>query len=134
MLLPCLLMSHNNHPTTMQSFKFIVDGYGQTVTQARGVQIMEMFEESTQLRGRIDLRAPANRFWVLFVEPGDAWGMPELPERYYFGREVAAPVRRGPALQRYALPRRRYLGPTSMDAELSFIMCNLGKVGAAGDC
>ena len=32
-------------------------------------------------------------------------------------------------LQEYSLKRRRYLGPTSMDAELSFIMTNLGQVG-----
>lgn len=29
----------------------------------------------------------------------------------------------------YDLRRRRYLGPTSMDTELAFLMCNLARVG-----
>jgi tRNA (guanine10-N2)-methyltransferase len=29
----------------------------------------------------------------------------------------------------YALPKRIFIGPTSMDAELAFIICNLAKVG-----
>lgn len=32
------------------------------------------------------------------------------------------------ATQAYTLTKRRYLGPTSMDHELSFLMCNLGHV------
>ena len=29
----------------------------------------------------------------------------------------------------YALPKRAYLGPTSMDTEMAFIMCNQAMVG-----
>lgn len=49
-------------------------------------------------------------------------GMMPLPEHWFFGRQVAAAGR--DYLQRYLLPGRRYLGPTSMDAEMAFIMCN----------
>ncbi len=35
---------------------------------------------------------------------------------------------RGSVLQRYALPQRRYIGPTSMDTELAFLMCNTAQV------
>ena len=30
-------------------------------------------------------------------------------------------------LNRYDLPRRRYLGPTSMDTEMAFLMANIGQ-------
>lgn len=51
---------------------------------------------------------------------------PQVPARYYFGREVAASDRS--VIKRYELPSRRYLGPTSMEAEMAFIMCNQAKV------
>jgi tRNA (guanine10-N2)-methyltransferase len=53
------------------------------------------------------------------------------PLACYFGRALAGcrRVRRmGGKIHTYSLKQRRYLGPTSMDAELSFIMSNLGQV------
>lgn len=47
--------------------------------------------------------------------------------RYYFGREVAAANRH--PLATYDLKQRRYLGPTSMDTEMAFLMCNMCQVG-----
>ena len=53
---------------------------------------------------------------------------------YYFGRVLGGRDRskndgsRG--LEQYSLKARPYLGPTSMDAELSFVMTSLGKVTA----
>ena len=31
---------------------------------------------------------------------------------------------------KYALPKRLYIGPTSMDTEMAFIICNLARVSA----
>ncbi len=44
----------------------------------------------------------------------------------YFGRQLALTDRNRVA--RYALPQRAYIGPTSMDCEMAFIMANMGKV------
>ena len=46
--------------------------------------------------------------------------------RYYFCREVAV-CKRG-IIRQYSLTTRRYLGPTSMDTEMSFLMCNQAQV------
>jgi hypothetical protein len=35
-------------------------------------------------------------------------------------------------LNRYDLPRRRYLGPTSMDTEMAFLMANVAQAGLVG--
>ena len=51
----------------------------------------------------------------------------QMPLHYYFCREVATNGTRN-ALRQYALPTRRYLGPTSMDAEMAFLMCNQARV------
>jgi tRNA (guanine10-N2)-methyltransferase len=48
--------------------------------------------------------------------------------RMYFGRDVAVSNRR--VITDYALPKRVYLGPTSMDTEMAFIMCNQAQVFA----
>jgi tRNA (guanine10-N2)-methyltransferase len=50
---------------------------------------------------------------------------------YYFGRVLGGRIRSNEGsrgLDHYSLKSRPYLGPTSMDAELSFVMTSLGKV------
>lgn len=46
----------------------------------------------------------------------------------YFGRQVALSDRT--RITEYALGQRKYIGPTSMDTEMAFIMANMGKVRA----
>ena len=53
----------------------------------------------------------------------------QVPKRLYFGREVSMQNNRR-VLFDYALPKRAYLGPTSMDTEMAFIMCNQAMVGS----
>ena len=50
----------------------------------------------------------------------------QVPPRLYFGRQVAVADRS--VISRYALPQRAYLGPTSMDNEMAFIICNQAQV------
>ncbi len=50
---------------------------------------------------------------------------------YYFGRVLGGRMRNNDGsrgMDHYSLKSRPYLGPTSMDAELSFVMTSLGKV------
>lgn len=53
-------------------------------------------------------------------------GLPTMPRRYYFGRQVALPCKG--RVTHFALSNRKYIGPTSMDTEVSFVMCNIAKV------
>ena len=58
------------------------------------------------------------------------------PLAVYFGRILGngrSKKGRG-GIEEYSLKRRVYLGPTSMDAELSFIMTNLGQVEKGSFC
>ena len=50
----------------------------------------------------------------------------QVPYRLVLAREVALSNRS--SVQNFLLKDRRYLGPTSMDAELSFLMCNMAHV------
>ena len=49
------------------------------------------------------------------------------PLAVYFGRILLSGLREG-KVEKYSLKKRKYLGPTSMDTELSMIMTNLGQV------
>ncbi|KAI8612507.1 hypothetical protein BC830DRAFT_558076 [Chytriomyces sp. MP71] len=59
--------------------------------------------------------------------PNQGLPSPENPIRLVFGPFVAS-SNRG-LIQKYDLKKRDYLGTTSMDAELSLIMANVGLVG-----
>jgi tRNA (guanine10-N2)-methyltransferase len=50
------------------------------------------------------------------------------PLAFYFGRFLGGPRQDSRGIEKYTLKNRPYLGPTSMDAELSFVMTNLGLV------
>ena len=52
--------------------------------------------------------------------------MVQMQPRLYFGRQVAVTDRS--VIHRYALPERAYLGPTSMDTEMAFVICNQAQV------
>ena len=49
----------------------------------------------------------------------------QLPDTFLFGRHLAEGHRH--VINGYALPQRAYLGPTSMDTEMAFIMCNMAQ-------
>jgi tRNA (guanine10-N2)-methyltransferase len=57
------------------------------------------------------------------------------PLAVYFGRILNHRNLKGRGgIDQYSLNKRSYLGPTSMDAELSFIMTNLGQVEKGSFC
>ncbi|KAJ1499950.1 hypothetical protein HMI55_004133 [Coelomomyces lativittatus] len=74
--------------------------------------------------GRIDLKNPQVKFTIFEVYEKDA----EIkePKLIYFGAKLSDSSRH--VLSKYALPQRTYLGTTSMDPELSFLMAHLALV------
>lgn len=114
-----------------QSFKFVVETWGRTATMEQKIDIIESFEECTKFLGPIDLKAPMHYWYAIECAVTNYRScLPKVPIRYYFGRQIASSVTQAgrQRLPVYDLKKRRYLGPTSMDPELSFIMCALGGV------
>lgn len=56
------------------------------------------------------------------------------PLAVYFGRILGGSRNWREGIDRYSLKKRSYLGPTSMDSELSLIMTNLGMVKKGSFC
>lgn len=99
------------------SFKFLVKTFGRSFSKEEQVDIINSFAY-TDLQGPIRMKDPEVIFGV-FVDP--------LSSCYYFGIYVGRSMR-GRHLDAMDLKKREYLGTTSMDAELSLVMTNMGLV------
>ena len=108
------------------SFKIVVDGYGVTYTQAEQVDLIHRLGDIPFL-GKVQLKAPEHTFWVVETHgQGDGGPLPSCRKRFTFGRQLGCGDRS--VLVPLDLRRRRYLGTTSMDHEMAFIMCHMGLV------
>ena len=94
--------------------------------------------------GRVRMEDPQEEFIIVREIEVDRLGSPLYPRHshhreiipendrrpplgVYFGRVLGTGLREG-RVEKYCLNKRKYLGPTSMDTELSMIMTNLGQV------
>lgn len=142
----------NTHPSRFQqyaneSWKITVQTLGSKYTREEQDAMRAHFalKSLKALKGPVQLKNPTNEFVIVHEVELDANGGTLLPRRNHKG-ELVNPDRPpvacyfGPALggtrkkkgradlEQFSLKRRTYLGPTSMDAELSFIMASLGRV------
>lgn len=113
------------------SFKFVVSAFGSTVNKARQLEIINSFSY-LGFEGPIDMKSPDAQFHVLEDyghENGDQHLKPvhKDPLYIYMGKLVAKGSR--DLVNLYNLKKRKYLGTTSMDAELSLVMANQAQAG-----
>ncbi|WIA11111.1 hypothetical protein OEZ85_011255 [Tetradesmus obliquus] len=108
------------------SFKVVLDAWGHSWSEEQQQQMIDRCPEFLPSQGRVELRAPQQTFWLACARLGGANGLPASEPRWYFGRQVALADRSW--VKGYALPRRAYIGPTSMDPEVAFLMTNLAQV------
>lgn len=107
------------------SFRIIVDSFGKVMSfQEQNDRILGL--GYIPFKGRVDLSNPDHKFWLMEIDDyGENNGLPPVVvKRIFFGREVGAADRK--LLPTYQLKSRKYIGPTSMDAEIAFLMANQG--------
>ncbi|KAI8388392.1 uncharacterized protein BYT42DRAFT_559919 [Radiomyces spectabilis] len=102
------------------SFKFTVGAFGSTISAAAQLDIINSFS-FLGFNGPIDMKRPDVQFGVL-EDYGATSPAPTAPNYIYMGKLVASGSR--DLVNTYNLKKRKYLGTTSMDAELSLIMAN----------
>ena len=103
-----------------ESFKFDVDIRGLSVNQAGRVEMMNKFN-AFPLKGKVDLNSP-KRIFTLFQNKFDN-------KTYtFFGRQLAGKDEHTRFYTKYDLIHRKYLGPTSTDHILAFLMTNLAQI------
>ncbi|OQR83483.1 tRNA guanosine-2'-O-methyltransferase [Achlya hypogyna] len=114
------------------TWKINVDAFGLKLSMDQQVERRERFREVLPFAGAVQLSNPNNTFLVL-----EDIGVDEelhTPHRIFFLRTLAGAERnrgRGGArdlVDMQTLKRRAYIGPTSMDAEMALLMCNMALV------
>jgi len=113
--------SEKYKPYETSTFKFMVETFNGTRTMKEQVDIINTFS-FLPFKGSIDLKKPDNTFMVLEKYPAPT----EPPCKIYMGKLVGSGDRQ--LVATYDLKKRKYLGTTSMDAELSLIMSNMALV------
>ncbi|KAJ2608780.1 hypothetical protein H4S08_004322 [Coemansia sp. RSA 1365] len=104
------------------SFKFTVDGFGKSLSQEEKISTIESFS-FLGFEGPIRMKDPSVEFLVC-EEYGESHkpSSSEKPRRIWFGRIVGRGSR--DLIDKFDVKKRKYLGNTTMDAELSLIMAN----------
>ncbi|XP_049847889.1 tRNA (guanine(10)-N2)-methyltransferase homolog isoform X2 [Schistocerca gregaria] len=102
-------------------FKFIVKSYGHHYTSAQKVEIINRFSWM-YWTGKVDLEHPEQIFWILeYVDVNKLSNAP-LPRQIWFTRQISRGCRH--LVNKYSLSNRKYLGTTSMEAEIAFLSAN----------
>ena len=105
-----------------ESYAFRVDAHFKSLTRA---QQMEKISTSglSMFKGRCDLTSPDRVFLILenYNIKGELIGK-------YFGTDIAKNLNPKSKYFRYNLSDRPFLGPTSTDSDLAFMMVNQAKV------
>ncbi|XP_070352317.1 tRNA (guanine(10)-N(2))-methyltransferase homolog isoform X3 [Equus asinus] len=107
------------------TYKIKIHTFNKTLTQEEKVKRIDALE-FLPFEGKVNLKKPQHIFSLLEDYGLDPNCIPENPHNVYFGRWIADGQRE--LIESYSIKKRHFIGNTSMDAGLSFIMANHGKV------
>lgn len=102
-------------PFQDSAFRFEVEEYERKIPLSEQVQLINRFS-FMPLNGPVSMTYPDVRFSLHLG-----------PKKCYFGVKIGEGRR--DLIDRFNLKKRHYLGTTSMDAELSLLMCNMAGIG-----
>lgn len=126
----CAPLFHADAP----SYRVLIEAFGRSLPTPAQLERVHAFAfVHARFPGPVRLRNSDHELWVLedaFPPRGHGYRVPHPPPRQVL---LARLVTRGDAGVGavYSLKKRVYLGPTSMDAELAFVMSNCARVGKA---
>ncbi|KAK3260705.1 hypothetical protein CYMTET_30355 [Cymbomonas tetramitiformis] len=110
------------------TFKVVVEGFGKSITREEQMSYIHSMT-FIDFQGKVSIKNAEHTFSLIkAADPTTNNGLlgDILQERFYFGREVAVCDRS--VIPKYNLSQRDFIGSTSMDPELSFMMCNMTGV------
>ncbi|XP_017057018.1 tRNA (guanine(10)-N2)-methyltransferase homolog [Drosophila ficusphila] len=107
------------------SFKITVETYNKHFSQREKVEKIESMDY-LPIEGPVDLKNPQVEWWYIEFWGLDPTAVPREPEDILFGRLMASGQRH--LIKELSLKRRKFIGNTSMDAQLSLLMANQAMV------
>ncbi|KAL8424586.1 hypothetical protein Efla_003702 [Eimeria flavescens] len=111
-----------------RTWAFRFGAFGKSLSSEDQRAKMSFFSPLFKGDEKVDLASPDTTLTV--AEQWTHKKQLEAPQRIFFGRQIIHRSKDHPFWWRYRLPVRPVLGPTSLDCELAFVMCNQGLVGA----
>ena len=108
-------------------FNFDFDFRGLSESMEKKIKMIDKFD-TFPMNGKVDIKN-AKRTFVLFrnvVE--DQKTETIISTKYFFGRLIAGKENKNKFHAKYDLVHRKYIGPTSTDHILSFLMTNFAQV------
>ncbi|XP_028327486.1 tRNA (guanine(10)-N(2))-methyltransferase TRMT11 [Gouania willdenowi] len=107
------------------TYKINVYTFNKTLLFADRIKKIDALE-FLPFEGSVSLKSPEHIFCLLEDYGTDPNNIPEHPDYMYFGRWIADGQRE--LIRSHSVKNRHFIGNTSMDAGLSFIMANHAKV------
>uniref|UniRef100_A0A6I8NEL7 tRNA methyltransferase 11 homolog n=1 Tax=Ornithorhynchus anatinus TaxID=9258 RepID=A0A6I8NEL7_ORNAN len=107
------------------TYKINIHTFNKTLSQEEKVKRIDELE-FLPFEGKVNLKKPQHVFCILEDYGLDPNTAPERPFNIYFGRWIADGQRE--LIESYSVKKRHFIGNTSMDAGLAFIMTNHGRV------
>lgn len=111
------------------SFKFDFISYMGSKSSDEKYEIINTFKY-LDFEGKIRMKNPDEVFTVLEEYHLNGVDSSTVPDFLWFGRQIQLSARVLGVLDKYDLKRRKYIGTTSFEAELSLVTCNIGQVSA----
>lgn len=111
------------------SFRCFVEAFGRKYSVEQQLKRIHEFSEILRpFPGIVRMKDADHQLWIIEdAFPVQGHGTPHgKPRQVFFARKIADGQKH--LGSKYSLKRRRYIGPTSMDAELSFVMANMAHV------
>ncbi|XP_017781045.1 PREDICTED: tRNA (guanine(10)-N2)-methyltransferase homolog [Nicrophorus vespilloides] len=108
-----------------KSFKIEVETFCKHFTQQEKVDKIEVFEY-LPYKGPVKLKDPDTCLQYIEYYGVDPNAPPESPYRVFFGRWIASGLRQ--LIKYLSLKTRKFIGNTSMDAQLSLLMANQAQI------
>ncbi|XP_039300155.1 tRNA (guanine(10)-N2)-methyltransferase homolog [Nilaparvata lugens] len=107
------------------SFKIKVESFGHAQSLKEKIQKIETFSY-LPIQGPIKLKNPDRSFLYTEYYGLTPNNVPEQPYHVFFGRVISSGQRN--VISELSLKKRKFIGNTSMDAQLSLLMANMAKV------
>jgi len=105
------------------TFNILLHSFGRKVSLQQKIDLIESMP-NLPLSGKVCCKNPDQIFYICENYPGHV--PPKDPTHVYFGRWIGSGQRS--VIDGYSVKKRSYIGRTSMDAQLSFIMANQAQI------
>uniref|UniRef100_A0A1A9W6M1 tRNA (guanine(10)-N(2))-methyltransferase TRMT11 n=1 Tax=Glossina brevipalpis TaxID=37001 RepID=A0A1A9W6M1_9MUSC len=107
------------------SFKITVETYNKHLSQKEKIERIESMDY-LPLKGGVNLKQPDVEWWYAEFWGLDPTDVPKKPKDILFGQWLANGQRQ--LIKEISLKKRKFIGNTSMDAQLSLLMANQALV------